>query len=176
MCWVKENRWGPGAASPLGMKVGLPVSTVLNFGIGITSATNKRKEIVRTCFMCGNAALFLRSSATRLEAKHREREVSCDGRENEMKEREAQRRKTDKGFECSSLFVKTFNPLTGSFRNMCITRYSYICNSIRIILYYSSSCLYKSYLKLLFIDYRIDYRIAYRYNKFLTSILCWRFV
>lgn len=41
MCWVKENRWGPGAASPFGMKVGLPLSVFLNFGIGVLSAGNK---------------------------------------------------------------------------------------------------------------------------------------
>jgi len=44
VCWVKENRWGPGAASPLGMKVGLPVSMFLNLGIGRTSAGEKSRK------------------------------------------------------------------------------------------------------------------------------------
>ena len=39
MYWVRENLWGPGAASPLlGIKDGVVVSLTLNFGIGGISA------------------------------------------------------------------------------------------------------------------------------------------
>lgn len=55
MCWDRENRWGPGAASPLGMKIGLSVSTFLNLGIGRTSAGKKVGKIVRARFISGNA-------------------------------------------------------------------------------------------------------------------------
>jgi len=44
VCWVKENRCGPGAASPLGMKVGLPVSAFLNLGIGRASAGKRKRR------------------------------------------------------------------------------------------------------------------------------------
>lgn len=56
MCWVKENLWGPGAASPFCMKVGLPVSIFLNLGIGRTSA-GKKKEGGSLEFTSGNVPL-----------------------------------------------------------------------------------------------------------------------
>lgn len=93
MCWVKENRWGPGAASPLRMKVGLPVSTFLNLGIGRTSAEGREKvrKIVRARFISGNAhfSLECHSSGGSSRASFVQRSKVRDTAEKGLEERES---------------------------------------------------------------------------------------
>lgn len=45
MCWVKENRWGPGAASPFGRNVGVGVSVSAGLNFGIVSSAGKKGMI-----------------------------------------------------------------------------------------------------------------------------------